>query len=79
MDFWKDLGNGQAVIQVQGHECWLASSSQSCIPGSYATEEAAIYAFQLPDAELARLQDEVNAREEDPEKRVITLGMLKGL
>jgi hypothetical protein len=79
MDFPEDIGGGRAVVQVTGTNCWLASSNQSSIPGCYASREAAIYAFSLPDEELLRLQALVNERETDPNKRVITLAMLNGL
>jgi hypothetical protein len=54
---------------ISSHEVWL--------PGSYATEQAAKYAFRFDNAILQRLQDEVNNREPDISKRVITFEMLR--
>jgi len=48
-------------------------------PGCYNSERAARYAFRFPDGALRRLQDQVNEREPDHERRVITFEMLRQL
>jgi hypothetical protein len=62
-------GDGQYVIGSGG--LWL--------PGVYEDERTAKYAFRFPNADLRQLQDRVNAKERDEEKRVITFVMLQEL
>lgn len=61
----------------QTDNSFVISSRQVWLPGSYADKRAANYAFRFPDEVLQRLQDEVNAKESDPNRRVITYEILK--
>lgn len=58
---------------------YAISKDQVAIPGCYDSERAAKYAFRFSNKELQTLQDEVNDREPDYEKRVITFEMLQAL
>jgi hypothetical protein len=51
---------------------YVISSHQVWLPGSYADERAAKYAFRFPDEELQKLQNEIA-----PER--ITFEMLQNL
>lgn len=61
----------------EGH--YVISSDQVAIPGVYASTRAAIYAYRFGDTDLQVLQDEINGRESDFEKRVITFENLQDL
>lgn len=60
-----------------GSTSYLISSRQVWLPGVYDSHRAARYAFRFPDEVLQALQDEVNEKEEDYTKRVITFEMLQ--
>ena len=57
----------------QVKDSYVISSHGSWLPGAYATEAAARWALQFPDATLAELRDRVNVEE----KRDITTDDLK--
>jgi hypothetical protein len=56
---------------ISSHGVWL--------PGCYDSERAAKYAFRFPDEELQKLQNDVNDREPDISKRMISFEMLQEL
>jgi hypothetical protein len=66
------------MICKQGNG-YVISSGGVWLPGAYDSERAARYAFRFPDEDLQRLQSEVNAREPDVSKRVISFEMLQQL
>lgn len=58
---------------------YVASTHGVWIPGCYDTERAARYALRFQPWDLQLLQDQVNAREQDWRKRVLTFEMLQDL
>jgi hypothetical protein len=58
---------------------FVISSHQVAIPGCYDSERAAKYAFRFSNEDLQRLQGEINAKEPDFTKRVISFEMLQKL
>ncbi len=56
---------------------FVASEFGCWIPGVYATEEAAMAAFDLDDHVLHGIQSRINATESDPQRRVITFGTIR--
>lgn len=52
----KDVGQGRRLWPVGGRFC--ISVNDCWIPGTYATEAAAMQAFDLPDETLSRLAEE---------------------
>jgi len=56
---------------------FVISSGGLWLPGCYDSERAAKYAFKFSEEDLQALQNEVNAKEPDFEKRVITFEMLQ--
>jgi hypothetical protein len=58
---------------------WVIGSGGTWLPGVYESERAARYAFRFPDERLRALRDEVNEREPDCEKRIVTFAMLQEL
>lgn len=66
------------MIRKTGN-AFLASSSQMAIPGCYESERAAKYAFRFPNEVLQSLQNEINEKEPDYEKRVISFEMLQNV
>lgn len=66
------------MIRKTGN-AYVISSHQVAIPGCYDSERAAKYAFSFNDEELHLLQQEVNNKETDHEKRVISFEMLRVL
>lgn len=61
--------DGATGYGISSHGCWM--------PGIYEDERTAWYAFEFGDEVLADLQDLVNAKEPDVEKRLITYAMLE--
>lgn len=60
--------DGGAYV-ISSHHVWR--------PGAFESERAARYAYRFPDEVLRRLQEEVNRRESDFSKRVITFADLQ--
>ncbi len=56
---------------------FVASEFGCWIPGVYATQEAAMAAFDLDDHVLHGIQSRVNDAEPDRRRRVITLDMIR--
>lgn len=48
---------------------YIISSGGVYLPGVYESEQAARYAFRFPNKALHDLQDEINAREPNKEKK----------
>lgn len=71
----------QMIHRINGKysPTFAIASSGVWRPGCYDSERAARYAFRFPDEALRSLQDQVNEREPDHEKRVITFEMLQEL
>lgn len=57
---------------------YVISSRNVWVPGLYADEATALYAFQFKDKELQQLQDEANANNGGT-GGVITMQMLRSL
>lgn len=69
-----EFGNRDKIddgFVISSHGVWL--------PGCYDSERAAKYAFGFSDEDLRKLQDNVNAKEHDIVKRVISFEMLQEL
>lgn len=58
---------------------FVVSSGGVWLPGVYEDERAANYAYRFSSEDLHKLQDEVNEKEPDHEKRFITFEMLQKL
>lgn len=58
---------------------FVISSNGVWLPGCYDSERAAKYALSFSDDELRQLQNDVNAREPDVSKRMISFEMLQYL
>lgn len=56
------------TFSISMHDVW--------IPGIYADRETAIAAFDVANGKLARIQEKINEREPDYDKRVITMADL---
>lgn len=74
--FPTDVGDGRQLWGPQVDGTYLISDGGGWIPGVFASREAAMRAFDVDPGELYRLQQAVNARENDPAHRIITLDML---
>lgn len=59
--------------------CYAIAAYGTWRPGVYESERTARYAFRFSDDQLRQLQNEVNAKETDHNKRVITFAMLQKL
>jgi len=66
-------------IKKDGYSNWVIADEGGWLPGSYDSREAAEYAFGFPYTTLYRLQEEINSKELDLNKRVITMDDLKNI
>lgn len=67
----------RTIHKLAGGRCVLSEENVGWLPGSFADEKAAQLAITFPRAILQALQDKLNEREPDPERRYITVEMLE--